>query len=133
MNAHQHRVVRVPFSGGQGDVFALVEVAAVADGLELAVARGQPGFGYALNQPFLVAAVGDDLGDAEDFQAVGVGELLQLGQADIVPSSSIISQTIPAGYKPARLQRSTMASVWPGLASTRRRDGSATGTYGRDG
>ena len=40
------------------------------------------------------------------------------GSRDMVPSSFMISHTTPAGYIPAMLQRSMMASVWPGRART---------------
>ena len=40
------------------------------------------------------------------------------GRRAMVPSSFIISQRTPAGYKPARRARSTVASVWPALTST---------------
>ena len=38
---------------------------------------------------------------------------MRSGTRAMVPSSLTISQITPAGYKPARLARSTAASVWP--------------------
>ena len=43
---------------------------------------------------------------------------MRSGTRAIVPSSRMISQTTPAGLRPARRARSTAASVWPARCST---------------
>ena len=56
-----------------------VDAGAVGHGAEDAVAGGQMGLRDALDHLLVVQPVGDDLGDADDVDAVPGGELLQLG------------------------------------------------------
>ena len=82
VDAHQRRLfgrLIAQIAHNQGDVFALVEVAAVAHGAEFAVAGGQLGFGHPFDHRFVAAAVRHQLGDAEDFEAVFFGQLFQTG------------------------------------------------------
>ena len=55
------------------------------------------------------------------------------GTRAIVPSSFMISQTTPAGVRPASRARSTAASVWPVALEDAARRGRAAGRRGRAG
>ena len=52
------------------------------------------------------------------FRPWRVAKRLRSGRRAIVPSAFMISQQTPAGYRPASLQRSTVASVCPARTST---------------
>ena len=47
-------------------------------------------------------AIGDQVGDGADLQAVALGEGDQVGRRAIVPSSFMISQITPAGFRPGQ-------------------------------
>ena len=77
----QHRLVAGDVAVHQGDVLAVVDGDAVADGRELAVPGRQPRLGDPLDVAAVPAAVADQVLDRDHRQAVLVGELAQLGPA----------------------------------------------------
>ena len=80
VDADQDRFVLGPLTDRQCDVLAHIHVALVGDGLEWAVVGGEAGLGHALDESLCPAALGDDLGDAENLESVFLGKLLQLGE-----------------------------------------------------
>ena len=68
-----------------------------------------------MDQLLVLLAVGDELLDADDLQAVcAEPKRLRSGRRDIVPSERMISQSTPAGYSPASFARSTGRLGLPG-------------------
>ena len=80
VDAHQHFVAFLPVADHQGGVFPAFEHAAIADDARHPVPGGQVGFGDPRNQGFFGAAVGNELGDAEDLEVVLGGEPFQFRQ-----------------------------------------------------
>ena len=85
----------------------LTEAAGLGDRLELA-----------LHEDLVPHAPADEVGHGHDADLVLGAEAQQVGSRAIVPSSFMISQMTPEGFRPARRARSTEPSVWPVRTST---------------
>lgn len=81
MDAHQDVPAVADVSVDEGDVLDAVDGGAVAVGGEHAVGGGQPDLGLAADGGLGAAAVGDQVLDGDDRQAVLAGERDQFGQA----------------------------------------------------
>ena len=81
----------------QGDVLVGVDGGAVGVEREVAELRREDGLGDALDEALALGAVGDELVDADDLEAVLAAKRLRSGRRIIVPSGFIISQRTPAG------------------------------------
>src|SRR5690606_17340993 len=81
VHAHEHRFVRGDVAHRQHDVLVAPDLVDVAVDRELAELGGQRGRGDALDEALALQAVGDEVGDGPDLQAVPRGELADRGQA----------------------------------------------------
>ena len=80
MHPHEHRA-RGPFrlALNDGNVFAAVEVIAIANRPELAKSTGQLGLGLAQHEPLGIEPVADQIGNVDEAQPVLLGVVHQLG------------------------------------------------------
>ena len=81
VDADEDRLGGVGFAKDEGDVLFFVHGGAVGHHPSFAVTGGQTGLGHAFNEPFVLQAVGDDVGHADDAQALALGQRLQAGAA----------------------------------------------------
>ncbi len=78
MHADEHVFLPGDVTLDEGDVLAVVHLALVRDEPELAEGRGQRGLGDAADEPLVAEPVRHELGDGDEAQPVGAGELLEL-------------------------------------------------------
>ncbi|MNE52031.1 hypothetical protein D3C80_1466870 [compost metagenome] len=80
MHAHHGRLGRVDVAAHQGDVFGALDGVAVEDQLERpAVDALERRLQRPLDKAFSAAAIGDQVGDGADLQAVQLGEGDEIG------------------------------------------------------
>ena len=80
VHTHQHLVAGRPAADRQRQVHA-ARMVAKDMGIELALGGDEAALTGPGDQGFVAAAVGDQVGDGADLQAMGLGEDLQIGQA----------------------------------------------------
>ncbi len=65
----------VEFAADESDVLIVIDVAGVGDHAEIAVARGENGFGDAADVTLVLHAIADQIRDSEQFQIVLHGKI----------------------------------------------------------
>ena len=111
VHADEHVLAPVDIALDERHVVLAGEGLAECHGGELPVYGGQPDGRHALDELLGAPPVLDQVGDSDHLQPVLLAERDEIVTRAIVPSSFMISQTTPAGMRPARRARSTAASV----------------------
>ena len=119
VHPHQHVLAVADVAADQRDVLGTVVGRPVPERGEHAVLGRHPRLGDPLDLLLGTPPVRDQVGDRDQRQAVLGGERAP-GRAGAAwcRRRATISQSTPAGGRPARRARSTAASVWPGRRST---------------
>jgi hypothetical protein len=113
MDADEDVLLALHLALDERNVVLAGERLAEGDGREVPVGGRQADRGHPLDELFGLPAVLDQVLDRDHLDPVPLAVRDQVGTRAIVPSSRMISQTTPAGLRPASRARSTAASVWP--------------------
>lgn len=118
MHAHQRGFVRGDFPVNQGQVESTVQLGFIEAAGKVTVVCGHVDGFHQPDLLFLGPAVFNELGYGAGFQTMFFWNPPRSPMRAMVPSSFMISQQTPAGWRPAMRTRSMVASVWPARRST---------------